>query len=69
MITVAMRADGTVESVSFVRGSGLPALDDALRRLIEGVAPYPPFQPALARDYDVVEIRRTWYFDTAIRLY
>ena len=25
--------------------------------------------PALAREFDVVEIRRTWYFDSAIRLY
>jgi len=22
-----------------------------------------------AREFDVIEIRRTWYFDTAIRLY
>ena len=25
--------------------------------------------PALSREYDVIEIRRTWHFDTAIRLY
>ena len=32
-------------------------------------APYPAFSPNLLRTYDVVEIRRTWYFDEAIRLY
>jgi hypothetical protein len=31
--------------------------------------PYTAFPPALARDFDVIEIRRTWQFDTAVRLY
>jgi TonB family protein len=69
MVTVAIRSDGTVEAVSFVRSSGAPALDEAIRRVVLGQANYPPFQPALAREYDVIEIRRTWHFDMAIRLY
>ena len=69
MVTVAVRRDGSVESVSFVRSSGLPALDDAIRQVVQNLAPYQAFPPALAREYDVVEIRRTWYFDMAIRLY
>ena len=70
-VTVDARvgADGTVEAVTFTRTSGLPALDDAVRRVIELQANYPAFPPALAREYDVIEIRRTWHFDTAIRLY
>jgi hypothetical protein len=27
------------------------------------------FPPGLAREFDVIEIRRTWHFDMAIRLY
>ena len=69
MVTVAIRADGSVESVRFVTSSGLPELDQAGQRIVEGLAPYPPFQPALARQFDVVEIRRTWHFDGAVRLY
>jgi len=69
LVTVAIRADGTVESVSFYRSSGVPALDEAIRRVIESQANYPAFTPALAREYDVIEIRRTWHFDSAIRLY
>ena len=69
MVTVAIRADGSVESVRFVTSSGLPELDQAVQRIVEGLAPYPPFQPALAREFDVVEIRRTWHFDGAVRLY
>ena len=69
LVTVALRSDGSVESVTFVLSSGVAEIDEAVRRIVQGQAPYQAFPPALARDYDVVEIRRTWYFDTAIRLY
>jgi outer membrane biosynthesis protein TonB len=69
MVTVAIRSDGSVESVAFVASSGVPAIDDAIRRIVQGQVPYPPFTPLLTRDYDVLEIRRTWHIDTAIRLY
>jgi chemotaxis protein histidine kinase CheA len=69
MVTVAIRNDGSVESVTFVLSSGVPEVDQAIRRMVESQAPYQAFSPALAREYDVVEIRRTWHFDTAVRLY
>ncbi len=68
LVTVAMRRDGSVESVTFVVSSGVPEIDSAIRRLVSDLAPYPAFSPALARDYDVIEIRRTWSFDSAVRL-
>jgi TonB family protein len=68
VVTVAVRADGSVEKVSFVVASGVPALDEAIRKVVASQAPYGPFPPALARQYDVIEIRRTWKFDIAIRL-
>ena len=68
MVTVAIRSDGSVESVAFVRSSGVAAIDDAIRRVIRSQANYPAFSPELLRDFDVVEIRRTWHFDMAIRL-
>lgn len=69
LVTVAVRSDGSVESVSFVLSSGVRELDEAIRRVVQSQAPYMAFPAGLARDYDVVEIRRTWYFDSAIRLY
>ncbi len=69
MVTVALRSDGSVESVTFVQSSGVAAIDDAIRRVVHSQAPYQVFPPGLAREFDVVEIRRTWYFDVAIRLY
>jgi TonB C terminal len=68
LVTVAIRSDGSVESVTFEVSSGVAEVDDAIRRIVEGRKPYVAFPPALAREYDVVEIRRTWHFDTALRL-
>jgi hypothetical protein len=69
MVTVAIRSDGSVESVTFALSSGVPEIDEAIRRIVQSQVPYQPFSPALAREFDVIEIRRTWHFDTAIRLY
>ncbi len=68
VVTVAVRADGSVEKVTFVVSSGVPAVDEAIRNIVASQAPYGPFSPNLARQYDVVEIRRAWVFDVAIRL-
>ena len=68
LVTVAIRSDGSVESVTFEVSSGAAEVDDAIRRIVEGQKPYVAFPHALAREYDVVEIRRSWHFDTAIRL-
>jgi len=69
VVTVAIRSDGSVESVTFVLSSGVPALDEAIRRVVHSQTPYQVFPPGLASEYDVIEVRRTWYFDVAIRLY
>ena len=68
IVTIAVRADGSVEKVTFEVSSGVPALDDAIRKVIASQAPYGAFAPSLAHRYDVIEIRRTWVFDYAIRL-
>lgn len=69
MVTVAIRRDGSVESVTFVLSSGVAEIDEAIRRIVQSQLPYQEFPPALAREFDVIEIRRTWHFDMAIRLY
>ena len=69
MVTVAIRSDGSVESVTFVVSSGVAEVDEAIRRIVQSHASYQAFPPGLAREIDVIEVRRTWHFDTAIRLY
>ena len=69
IVTVAIRSDGSVENVFFDRTSGVPEIDDAIRSIVQALAPYGAFPPDLANDYDVVEIRRVWTFETALRLF
>ncbi|MEO7155964.1 MAG: TonB C-terminal domain-containing protein, partial [Vicinamibacterales bacterium] len=69
LVTVAIRSDGSLESVTIVQSSGVTALDEAIRRVVHSQTPYQSFPPGLAREFDVIEIRRTWYIDVAIRLY
>ena len=69
MVTVAVRSDGSVESVTFVVSSGVAAIDNAIRFIVDSQKPYRAFPPRLASQWDVIEIRRTWHFDMAVRLY
>jgi len=69
VVTVALRKDGSVENVIINRSSGQPAVDNAVRSIVLSLSPYPPFPADLAQDYDVVEIRREWTFDKAVRLF
>ncbi len=69
VVIVNVRSDGSVESIRFVTPSGVQEVDDAIRRMMENQRPFPPFPPSLARDFDVVEFRRTWNFSDALRLY
>jgi TonB family protein len=69
VVTVALRSDGSVEGVVFDRSSGVPEIDDAIRRIVQAMAPYGAFPPDLAADFDVIEIRRVWTFDIALKLF
>ena len=69
LVTVALRSNGTVEAVTFNRSSGVAEIDEAVRRIVQNLAPYQAVPPDLAREYDVIEIRRVWTFDSAIRLF
>jgi outer membrane biosynthesis protein TonB len=68
-VTVAVRSDGSVESITFELSSGVAEVDESIRRMVRSQEHYQAFPPDLARDYDVIEIRRTWHFDVAVRLH
>ena len=68
VVTVSIRRDGTLENVVIHRSSGLRELDEAVRNILELNAPYAAFPPDLARQYDVIEIRRVWFFDRTLKI-
>jgi protein TonB len=67
LVTVAIRADGSVEHVNIDRPSGNKVLDEAARRIVQLAAPFASFSTDIAKDVDVLHITRTWTFTTADR--
>lgn len=61
-LRVDIRADGSLIDVRIQRGSGHASLDDAAIRIVRLAAPFAPFPPSLARDYDRISITRGWNF-------
>jgi protein TonB len=62
LLTVSIRADGSVESVRVNRSSGQRVLDAAAVHIVEMSAPFAPFPPDIRRDTDILHITRTWSF-------
>ncbi len=68
LVTVSLRQDGSVESVVINRSSGISALDNAVKRIVQMLAPFDPIPRELAMDYDAVEIVRVWSIGDGLRL-
>ena len=62
LLTVSIKADGSVEKVEVERSSGYRMLDTAALRIVELAGPFPPFPPAIRAQYDVLSITRNWAF-------
>ena len=62
VVTVSIKADGSLESVDINRSSGQRILDRAAVRIVHLAAPYAPFPPDIAKDTDILSITRTWLF-------
>lgn len=62
LLTVAIRADGSVEHVQVDRSSGQKVLDAAAVRIVEMSAPFAPLPADIRRDTDILHITRTWTF-------
>jgi periplasmic protein TonB len=61
-LTVAIRADGSVESIELDRSSGLKVLDAAAFKIVRMATPFAAFPPDIRRDTDLLVITRTWFF-------
>lgn len=68
VLTVSIRADGTVERIDVDRSSGHDVLDKAAIEIVRMAAPYAPFPPDIRADTDIIEITRTWSFTNSDQL-
>ena len=62
VMTVHIRADGSVEQVEIDRSSGHRLLDFAARRAVDLAGPFPPFPAAVRKEYDILSISRTFSY-------
>jgi len=61
-LTVAIKADGEVESVEINRSSGYKILDQAAVRIVRLASPFDRFPDNIRADTDILHITRTWTF-------
>lgn len=64
-LTVAIKADGEVESIQVNRSSGHKVLDQAAVRIVRLAAPFERFPANIRVDTDILHITRTWTFTRA----
>lgn len=62
LLTVSIKADGSVEKVEIERSSGHKILDKAALQIVELSGPFPPFPPAIRAQVDILSITRNWSF-------
>jgi protein TonB len=68
VVSVSIKADGSVDKVEINRSSGHRVLDRAALRIVELAAPYAPFSEDIKRDTDILVITRTWTFTRSDQL-
>lgn len=62
VLDVAIKPDGTVQTLNVVKSSGQKVLDDAARRIVRLAGPYEPFPADIKKEVDILHITRTWQF-------
>ena len=65
VMTVHIRADGSVEKIDIDRSSGQRVLDARARQVVDLAAPFAPFPAAVRQEWDVLSISRTWMFTSS----
>ncbi len=68
VLSVRIKNDGSVERVDIDRSSGHRVLDDAARRIVRMAEPFAAFPADIRRDFDILEITRTWSFTSGNQL-
>ncbi len=64
-LSVAIRANGSVENIEINRSSGHRILDAAAMRIVKLAAPFSPLSADIRRDTDILVITRTWTFTSS----
>jgi TonB family C-terminal domain len=69
LLDVALKSDGTIDSISLLKSSGHKILDEAAVRIVQLASPFATFPAGIRAETDVLHIIRTWKFLTTHRLF
>ena len=69
VLSVSIKADGSLEAVEVQRSSGHQILDRAAERIVKMASPYAGFPANIRRDTDILVITRTWTFAPGDKLF
>ena len=69
VLSVSIRADGSLDAVEVQRSSGHQVLDRAAERIVKMASPYASFPASITRDTDILVITRTWTFAPGDKLF
>ena len=62
-LSVIIDPKGFVENIEILQSSGHPILDDSAIQIVKLASPFDRFPPAIKKNWDKMEIIRTWRFD------
>ncbi len=62
VLTVNIKADGSLENIQIDRSSGSKVLDAAAVKIVEMAAPFSPFTAEMRNEIDILGITRAWQF-------
>lgn len=68
VLTVNIKADGSLEDVQIDRTSGSRILDAAAIKIVQMSAPFPAFSEEMRKKVDILSITRAWQFTTSDQL-
>ena len=68
VMSVSIRADGSLAGVEIDRPSGSKILDTAAQNIVHLAAPFASFPPEMRKEGDVLVITRTWTFTRSDRV-
>ncbi len=62
-LAAVIKADGTVDRIEVLQSSGHRVLDEAALQIVQLASPFMAFPPDIRKEYDQLEIIRTWHFE------
>ncbi len=65
---VGIKHNGSIYNIQIVKSSGNKALDEAAKRIVRMSAPFSPLPKQVAKQLDVLKIRRVWSFSDDAQL-